>query len=201
MRKTGITGLLKRWRSGDGQAFDRFVAMWEPWLRKQARTIAGKQIKRRVETDDLVQDTVARMVQYPIRYEIQDRHHWVATLLQQLRHAVVAERRAQKRLKAGGAVSIIPIAEDSDQDLLREAPLRPSEVFAQGEEQEFLEAAIRTLIEDDQVLVLLDLHGASLKEIGRVLGCRPNAARMRLKRALGRLGLAAEELRARMPPT
>ena len=106
----------------------------------------------------------------------------------------IARRLAVNSLERHGSSG----HEDLDEELADPLP-SPERRAVARDEARAVERALRTLAtEDAEVLLLSRYEDLSYEEIGEVIGCSPDAAKMRVHRALKRL---AERIVADLQPT
>src|SRR5262249_1549349 len=119
-----VTQLLKEWRSGDPQAFDRLL----PLVYEELRSIAHRYIRREnaghsLQTTALVHEAYLRLVGRD-ETDWQNRSHFFGVCAQVMRHLLVDRARARHAAKRGGSAlrvsfnSGIPAADERDEMLL-----------------------------------------------------------------------------------
>jgi RNA polymerase sigma-70 factor (ECF subfamily) len=171
--------LLERARAGDGAALDRLCGRYLPRLRRWARGRLPRFARERLDTDDLVQEslvqTLGHLEGFVPRHEAALQAYLRQALFNRVRDEV---RRAARR----------PAAAELRSDARDPAP-SPLEETIGNEAVERYEAALARLGEEDRAAVVarVELQG-TYPELARALG-KPSAdaARMAVSRALVRL--------------
>jgi RNA polymerase sigma factor (sigma-70 family) len=180
---TSLT-LLEQVRGGDAQALNRLLQRYLPRLSRWASGRLPKWARDMSDTDDLVQDTLARSLSNLSRF----RPHGEGALQAYLRRAIVNrikdEMRRRGRQPEMTALESAVVADVQS----------PLEMAIGSELMARYDRALDRLPEEDKEAVIARIElGCSYAEIADALG-RPSAdaARMAVSRALVRL---AEELR------
>jgi RNA polymerase sigma-70 factor (ECF subfamily) len=159
---------------------DRFCALYE-----QTRPRIIAYVLRRTSSPEDAADIVAEVYEIAWRRldDVPDGHSALLWLYVTARH--VAANHGRRTLRQGETTT--RLAEE-----LRRAPLR---IEPADEEKLAMQSCLASLSpEEREVLMLAGWEGLSASEIGRVLGCSPTAARIRLHRARTRLKSAMAEL-------
>lgn len=164
--------LFQRYRDRDDAAafaaiYDRYDAPVFGFLRRFLRDSAA--------AEDLVQQTFLRI--HEARGTFDPRlslRTWIFTIARRLAiNLIERERRVLDRVT----------------DEHADAAPSPEQQAATRSEVRRLERALAQLAHDDAILVLFaKFEGLTSDELGHVLGCSADAAKMRLHRALRRLG-------------
>lgn len=176
--------LLERLRGGDRLAADDLCRRFLPRLRRWAHGRVPPGARGLLDTDDLVQNTLRRTLDHMKGFEERREGAFVGylrtVLLNQIRDAA---RHAGRRPERGEIESDIPDDRPS-----------PLEAAVGREALERYEAALARLPGEDREAVVLRVElGMGFAEIAEAIGApSPNAARMRVVRALVRM---AEEVR------
>lgn len=159
---------------------DRFCALYDS-TRPRIIAYALRRTSSREDAADVVAETFEiawrRLDDVPVG------HAGLLWLYVTARHVIANHgRRARRRNE-----TITRLAEE-----LRGVPLRTE---APDEESLVMQSSLASLSPDErELLMLAGWEGLSAADIGRVLGCSPTAARIRLHRARVRLGSALAEL-------
>ena len=96
-----LTQLLKRWREGDANAFQRLIDLAYPKLRALAsRHLSGGGAVT-LDTTDLVHEAYLKLVRQQ-RMDWQNEAHLLAIVARVMRRVVVDHVRRRKRIKRGG---------------------------------------------------------------------------------------------------
>jgi RNA polymerase sigma factor (sigma-70 family) len=170
--------LLRRVRSGDGNAKDRLCTLYLPILRRLAAGQMPRQHRDLVDTADLAQITLIRVLDQIDSFQPRHEGAFLCYLRQALVSAIRDEIRRSKR--RGGGVS-------DDIDDLEWRPLVAESVGLETLVE--YEQALAKLSADDREAVLLRFEfGLSFQEIAEATErASADAARMAVKRALAAL--------------
>lgn len=170
---------------GEQQYDERVVVDLVPVLRR----VVGARIKDPHTVDDLVQETLARLMSSSSRVDPDKLHHYAAVTA---RHVVAsyAERSDRARNRSHLIAELVDVEPPTD-GLLRQ------------EDREFVSAALAQLSAADRdLLVAHEVHGADTSTMAAERGSTPGAVAARLSRARASLRveylLAAEGMD---PPT
>ncbi|WP_082600742.1 sigma-70 family RNA polymerase sigma factor [Nocardioides sp. Soil777] len=170
---------------GDQPYDERVVVDLLPVLRR----VVGARIKDPHTVDDLVQETLARLMSTSRRIDPDKLHHYAAVTA---RHVVAsyAERNDRARKRA----HLLAEAEDVEP---------PTDGLLRQEDGEFVSAALAQLSAADRdLLVAHEVHGADTSTMAAERGSTPGAVAARLSRA--RASLRVEYLlvaEGAVPPT
>jgi RNA polymerase sigma-70 factor (ECF subfamily) len=171
--------LVRRAKSGDGEALDRLAARFLPALRRWASGRLPRWCRDLMDTDDLVQETVVRVVNRIDRFE--SRH--VGALQAYLRQAVM--NRIRDEVRRGRRSPALTGLDENHRD----CNASPLEVAIGHEAVEEYEAALARLRpgEREAIVVRVELDG-TYQDVAQALGKQStDAARMAVSRALLRL--------------
>jgi RNA polymerase sigma-70 factor (ECF subfamily) len=175
--------LLQRIGAGDLLAVHLFYRRVEPFLRGLARKWLSVRLRRSLDSDDVVQSAMRRMVDSSTRARFEDEARalaWAATIV---RNRIRAEAR-KERTRHGDAG---PVAADA---ATVEGPApSPLESASNAEEIQALHVAMAALPDAErEAIVLHDFNDLEFAEVARVLS-RPSAdaARKLHARGLSRL--------------
>ena len=175
--------LLERAKAGDGGALDTLYGRYLPRLRRFGRGRLPAWARERLETEDLVQETLVHSLGPIESFEPRREGALQAYLRQALLNRVRDEvRRAGRR----------PRAAELPADAANPAPSPLEEVLGTEAVARY-ESALARLAEDDRAAIVARVElGCTYKEIAEALARpSPDAARMAVSRALVRL---AEEM-------
>lgn len=190
--------LLRAWHDGDPSALGRLVAKELPWLSTHVQRRLGPLLRVRHDAQDIVQEALLGALRDGPRFVVDDRRHLRALLARivenviRREHAHMTARRRDVRRDA-----VLPPS-DVVLHLQTKSPFtRPSRAAAADEERAWLLLALELLdAEDRDVVVMREYRNLSFAAIGTALELTEDAARMRLRRALQRLGKVLVDLRA-----
>jgi RNA polymerase sigma-70 factor (ECF subfamily) len=198
-REGEFSDLLEKAKGGDSHAFDSLAGRFTDRLSWFIRSRLGDRLSRKVEADDLVQETVAAAWRSISEFRGRGEEafwSWLATIA---RHAVQSEARkhgAKKRAaegqqslhdlvrtEGGGAKELL--------ELLTRSSTSPSEALRRDERFERLKRTLDTLSpEHREVIILARVQKLRTGEIAEKLGKTPDAVSALLYRALLKLRAA-----------
>jgi RNA polymerase sigma factor (TIGR02999 family) len=157
-----VTGLLKQWGGGDGQALERII----PLVYAQLRSLAESQLRRErpnhtLQATALVHDLYLRLAeQHGGRWK--DRQHFFSFAAMMMRRILTDYARSANREKRGGSLERVPLSDDLPW-------LRNSSAEILG-----LDRALDALEQSDprkvRVLELRVLLGCTAQETAEILG-------------------------------
>jgi RNA polymerase sigma-70 factor (ECF subfamily) len=202
-----IPELLRRARAGDRDALQGLLERYREFVRLVVRCRSRGQLRARLDSSDLVQETLLRAAQHLGQFEGADEAAWRAWLGRIAEREVVHQQRHHRAAKR--AVSreqpLLP-ADDSasrtgsprlDQ-WLAQAQSTPSTAAMRQERARLLADALARLPEAyREVLILRHLQGLSFPEVAGRMDRSDGAVRVLWTRALKKL---REELTKDHPP-
>lgn len=183
-RAESTVDLLSRARGGDARAFDLLYARYAPRLRDWARGRLPQRSRDLLDTEDIVQEVLARSIKHVASFEPRADGGFHAYLRQAIHNRVRDEIRRAKREPERA-----PLESD-----YADAGLSPLEYTIGREQAERYERGLARLSPADREAVVARIEmRCSYEEIADSLG-KPskNAARMSVIRAIERL---VEEMR------
>jgi RNA polymerase sigma-70 factor (ECF subfamily) len=159
---------------------ERLVERHRPALRRWAAGRLPRWARDRVDTDDLVQDTLMQTVKKIEAFEPRHNGALQAYLRQALQNRLRDEIRHQRRSPKRAELDDATVVDEPS----------PLEMAVGQENLERYEAALTRLSDGDRELIVLRIEmGASYEELATAMGKpSPNAARVAVMRALLRLG-------------
>jgi RNA polymerase sigma factor (TIGR02999 family) len=111
---SGITQLLREWRSGDRGALDRLV----PLVYADLHRVAAGHLRREgaitLSSTELVHEVCLRLMGPTVAW--QDRAHFFAVAARQMRQILVDHARHKQRDKRGGGVVPVTLRADDAED-------------------------------------------------------------------------------------
>lgn len=187
----GLESLVLRASGGDIDAISELVRRYEPRLRTALHGKLRPELRRRLDTDDVLQSTLTLVLRdlpaVEYRGEAKFRN-WLLT---------VAERRLQEAVRYHGAARRDVKREDAPRATAPEAPERssPSEQAARVEEQDRLASRIGHLSPGPRrVIEMRAFEGLSFPEIAERLDLpSADAARQRYLRALTKVRASLDD--------
>lgn len=189
--------LLRDWHNGNDQALDALIRRHLDWIRDYVHRRLGDHLRRRDDTQDMVQEAVIDVLQYGPRFEIGDEVCFRGLLARIVENNIRDRDRWNKREcrdpareKSRLSDSILAL------DPAAGSVTQPIQQAARAETAEWIRLALELLEPTDRDVVLLrQWEGLGWQEICQRLGTSPNAARMRFERALPKLAGKVAELR------
>ena len=165
-----LRALMRRYQGGDATAFDELYTQLAPQLRRYLLALA-RDVAR---ADDLLQDTFLQVHRSRRTYN-PDRpvRPWAFAVA---RHVWLMDQRTRRR-KAPPYVNL---------DSTPEFPV-PAEVEGLPREDELRRAIAQLPTSGSEALLLHHVWGFNFEEIGKMLGIRAGAARVRASRAMSAL--------------
>jgi RNA polymerase sigma factor (sigma-70 family) len=186
MTEDATRELLSRIRGGDREALDALCVRYLPRLRRWAHGRLPHWARGRLDTDDLVQETVLRSLDQMGTFE----QRWEGSLQAYFRQALV--NRIRDEIRWAGRR---PLATELVEEPAADRP-SPHDAVEALETRERYEAALTRLAPSEQELVVARLElGYSYQEIADGLGLTSaDAVRMAVARSLVRMArwMAAE---------
>ena len=194
--------LLLRWAQGDQTAMAALVQQDAPWIEAHVRRRLGAQLRQRVDTQDIVQNTLLAVLQTGPRFVCSERAHFRALLGRMVENAICAQahhatagKRDVRREAPGWAQG------ESGSVLLLDAKsasiTQPGAAAERSETRDWVRLALELLEADDRnVITWREYEELPFAEIAARLGVAEDAARMRYARALPKLAKKLKVLRA-----
>jgi RNA polymerase sigma factor (sigma-70 family) len=177
------------------------VAGDAPWIEAQVRKRLGRHLRQRVDTQDIVQNTLLQLLRTGPRFVCSDRAHLRAllarmvenTIRAQAHHATAEKRDLRRETPPGvpgtsGSVLIL--------DAAAATATEPGLAAEKGELRDWVRLALELLEPDDRNVILWrEFDEEPFAAIAARLGTSEDAARMRFQRALPRLAQKLRSLR------
>jgi RNA polymerase sigma-70 factor, ECF subfamily len=192
-----LLDLLHRARDGDAGALDQLLQQHRELIRSLVRARRHGQLQSRVDSSDIVQETMLRVAQHIGQFQGECEEEWRAWLariaehevIHQVRHHLGAERRAVNREQSQPAKSSASVDGMSRlEDWLTRSQTSPSQAAQRNERAYILAGALNRLPDDyRQVLVLRHIDGLAFAEVGQRLDRTEGAVRVLWTRALKKL--------------
>jgi RNA polymerase sigma-70 factor (ECF subfamily) len=188
--------LIDRARAGDAEALQALLQRYREYVRLLVRCRASGKLKTRVDSSDLVQETLLRAAQHIQQFQGTGEEEWCAWLtriaenevIHQLRHHLGAARRAVSREQG------VTIGPDDSAGASRleqwcsKSQSSPSVAAVRKERALLLSAALARLPDDyREVLILRHLEGLDFAEVSRRMDRSNGAVRVLWTRALKKL--------------
>lgn len=157
-----VTGLLRRWQAGDGEAFDRLLPVVYEELRRLAQgSLRAERREHTLQPTALVHEAYLRLVDHEASHW-RDRLQFFAVAAQLMRQVLVDHARGRKAQKRGGGILKVPFEEAEARQ-----PERATDLLE-------LDEALRALEQVDarksRIIELRFFGGLSLEETAQVIG-------------------------------
>jgi RNA polymerase sigma-70 factor, ECF subfamily len=194
--------LLQRWARGDQEALAALVARDVPWIEGQVRGRLGGYLRQRVDTQDIVQETLLTILRTGPRFVCSDRGHLRALLARMVENTIRATAHHQTAGKRDVRREVAPVQPGTSGSVLildqqAAAVTDPGVAAGKTETRDWLRLALELLEPDDRNVILWrEYEGAPFAEVAERLGMAEDAARMRFARALPKLAKKLKQLRA-----
>lgn len=189
--KDGLRPLIDAAARGDAVAIERLATWIEPTIRRAARRELAHADRARVDTDDVLQETLVRVVERLELLEFRGAHPfdaWVARVAERTARMARRHHHARRRdIRAQRPLDGVPEP--------RAIGTTPTQSARRRERARSLEEAIALLTPGQRrVVELHSLHGEPFDEVARRLdlGCA-SSARSLFARALRRLEILLAE--------
>jgi len=187
------SGLIEAARRGDAECRERLFALCRSYLGFVARSQVETWLQRKIDTSDLVQETMLEACRDFERFEGHSEQQWLAWLRKILNHNAADFVRRYRLTAKRAAGREVPF-QDPDDSLSRGAPEpaaeqpTPSQEFLRLESELRVTAALAELPPDYQeVVVLRNLQRLSFNEVAERMGRTRPAVQMLWMRAIRKL--------------
>ena len=170
--------LLSGARRGDRGALALLVARYLPDLRRWAHGRLPRWLRSTADTSDLIQDAFVRTLSRLDAFQPQGRRALATYLRAAVRNRIADEHRHAARW----------VMSDAASETLPSGGPSPLDLAIDEEKERRYRAALARLGRRDQELIVAHVElDYSHAQLGCMIGRSPNAARMALCRAIGRL--------------
>lgn len=191
MKGLEASAVLRAAGEGSSEALDRLFRQVCPKLLRIIRLRLGPSLRRRLESQDILQATLLKAFERFDQFEGSGSGSligWMAAIARnEIRDQADFHQRKRRDLGVQESVDGLPV------ELAAEIRSAVSLLHLQEQEAR-LERALESLQDDHrEVIVLRKLEELSFAEIGERMGRSPDACRMLLARAMGALARAKEE--------
>ena len=179
-------GLIAGARDGDRSAFEKLVEHYDSHVRSLISIELGERLGRRVEVDDLLQETFLRAFEAIEQFRGQTEGKFGSWLDTIARRVVQGEARRLKALKAGldRNIPLDRAAPGGENELPAPQAVPPSQALRREERFERLKKALNALPPDyREVIRLARLEGLPVKEVARRMHRSEKATSVLLVRA------------------
>lgn len=186
---------------GPAATLESLLAADAEWLRRRVSTRLGGVVRRLGDTDDFVQEALLRLLRVGPWFKSVDRGRFramvarvVENLLKDAFRAATAEKRSLDREVASLGEATL------DLDRVPADGESPSGAASRAEREAWVRLAMEFLDPEDRAVIWTrQIEGRAWADVGRALGVAEDAARMRFRRALGRLAVVYRDLTTRGP--
>lgn len=187
--------LLRRWHGGDHGALHALVERYLPRVRQYVHRRLGDGLRRKADSGDVVQDAMLEFLRYSPRFQVENGRQFEALVLRIVENVLrdqhdwySRKRREMDRECSLPASSVLYLGSTPGSP-------RPSEAAQANEKQALVRLSLELLAAGDrQLIILREYDGLTYPEIASRLAINEAAVRMRLSRALRRLGQKMREL-------
>ena len=201
MTPADVEALLARARANDQAALSAVLEAYEPSLLRMIELRLDRSLRRRIEPDDILQETFLEAVRRFDEWNADPRcpfHVWLRlTCAKSLTTAQRTHLGAQKR-ELGREQAFVDrpsVSAANVADRFVASQTSPSQAATRQEAHELLLRALEELDElDREILVLRNFEDLSNEDAAAELGIDPGAASKRFSRALMRLRPALRTL-------
>jgi len=189
--------LLQQWYAGDQKALEGLLEQNLEWMRDHIRREISPKVRRKLDTMDVVQDGVVRLLKYGPKFAPENQAQFRALISTIL---LTAFRDRIDHLQAGirdmDRERGFPDRGLSRMDFLERSVTRPDAASERNEMQEWIQLGLELLDPDDRkVIRLRQFEQHSYAEVAEIMDL-PNSdtARMRFNRALPKLADKIKEM-------
>ena len=183
---TSTHDLIQRVKDGDSNAFTGLFDKYRSRLAVLIHYRLGQDLRRVVEVDDVLQETLMRAYRDIGRFDYRSPGSFMNWLARIAEHVMTDLARSQGRLKREG--ELVRFRSDSNPGGPEPIDsMTPSRIFREGEALQRLIRELDQLPEDYRTVILLaKIEGLSTREIAERLGKSGEAASLLLHRAIKR---------------
>lgn len=172
--------LFVRVRAGDAAAVEELLRRYRPRLANWVHGRLPAAARGAQDTQDIVQGSLVRSLRHLATFEPRHEGSFIAYLIMTAHHLMRDAARDAKRR---------PMGEPLEEQLPDPGPT-PGDQYPAWRQAERVQAAMQQLsAKDRKVIELRFAFELSYDEMAAILGATPNAARMQVERAIGRLAL------------
>ena len=187
-------------KTGDELALERLCKVYGERVRRIIRLRMGNELRSKMESMDLVQDTFIAALRGLENFTYQnegDFLRWLSTIAENRLRDNLKKLHADKR-DIRKEMSLNNNRQSTQDSFVRQAgpvdSITPSVIMSRREELDEIEKALDKLKpEYKEVILLTKIEGLSSKELSGRLGKAPGAVRMLLSRAMIALASALED--------
>ena len=177
MESNAIQETLEEARRGDTAAFERLADAFRPRLEALIRSRLGSKLRPRIETDDIVQETLLRALRSLSAYEDQGPGSFFRWLGGIANHVIMEAAKREKR------DLIVPLDAEPAAPLISQ-----SKAAARDERFERLRQSLDGLSPDHRLVILLArIERLPMKDVALRMNRTPEATTQLLWRALQKL--------------
>lgn len=196
---THTRDLLRRWHEGDQNALGELVAQDAQWILDHVHRRLGPLLRRRADTQDIVQHTLVEVLKTGPRFVVDDRNHLRALLARMVENVLRYHARHDQQQKRDVRREVPAEVPGASQSVLYLQPTAngpgPATQAAAAETRDWMRLALELLDPDDRdVIVWREYDELPFAEIAARQGIPEVNARMRFQRALPKLAKKLQQL-------
>lgn len=193
------TQLLRQWNAGDGGAVDALVRRHESWIRRRVRSRLGTDLRRKLDSADVVQEALLRFFVDGPRVHIANEECFrrlmaviVENVIRDESDWFRARRRDMRRELDGQDEAVVYL------DARRPGEATALEQLERAEQQAMIRLGLELMRPEDRMVYVLRIWDElSFAAVAQRLGIREDAADARFRRAARRLQEIVASLRER----
>jgi RNA polymerase sigma-70 factor (ECF subfamily) len=190
---TPTAELIRQARAGDAAALAGLAERYRDFVRLLVRARCGGRLRARLDSSDLVQETLLRVSRHIAQFQGHGEDEWRAWLARIAENEVIAQYRRHlgaARRDAGREQPLAPPLSGASrlEQWWARSQSSPSQAAVRRERALVLTDALGRLADDyREVLVLRHLEGLDFPEVAQRMGRSPGAVRVLWTRALKKL--------------
>jgi RNA polymerase sigma-70 factor (ECF subfamily) len=187
--------LIRSAQGGDDQALNRLLERYYERIRRVVRLRLGRKLRSRVDSGDILQETLLAALGSFDRFEMKDEAaflNWLAKIAERQVMAAAHHHGAQKRDMDRQA----PLVRRQDGETIgidvAATGMIPADALGEAEQQQMMEDCLHELAEDYRELIILrDYEGMGWSDIAEMTG-RPSADAARMMHAKAMIELTVK---------
>lgn len=191
--------LLLRWHRGDQEALALLVQQEQAFVAQHVRGRLGSSLRRQLETQDVVQQTMLNALRNAPRFLLSDRGQLRGLFVRMVENTLQSAANHQQRQKRDvrREQPWTAVADDTVVDLdVADTATDPSAAVAREDLRAWIRLALELLdVDDREVVERRDYQEQSFAAIAAELEEAEDTVRMRYQRALPKLAAALTKLR------
>jgi len=169
--------LVAKAQAGNRKAFENLVARYNGRLREAVEVRMGRQVRGKVELDDVLQETFLRAFESIVHFQWRNEGGFLRWLV------AIAENRIRDEIKGPRGKEVLELDEQSPIE-----NTSPSRMARRDERFDRLKESVALLSPDHREVILLSrIRGLKIREIAQQMGRSESAVKNLLLRALQEL--------------